>query len=82
MQGAEQAQLIKLLRREDPKKFRHHIFDQRVFNAHPNVHTQDMFIIHMMGLPERDRITYFTSLKDSLDKAEAETVSEKGRVEL
>jgi hypothetical protein len=41
-----------------------------------------MFIIHMMGLPERDRITYFTSLKDSLDKAEAETVSEKGRVEL
>lgn len=82
MQGAEQAQLIKLLRREDPNKFRHHIFDQRVFNAHPSVHTQDMFIIHMMGFAERDRIAYFTTLKDSLDKAEKETVSEKERVEL
>tara|TARA_B110000305_G_scaffold180543_1_gene200174 strand:+ start:75 stop:542 length:468 start_codon:yes stop_codon:yes gene_type:complete len=82
MQGAEQAQLIKLLRREDPNKFRHHIFDQRVFNAHPSVHTQDMFIIHMMGFAERDRIAYFTTLQDSLDKAEKETVSEKERVEL
>ena len=28
-----------------------------------------MFIIHMMGFAERDRIAYFTTLQDSLDKA-------------
>mgnify|MGYP003316423609 FL=1 len=78
MQGAEQAQLIKLLRHEDPKKFRHHIFDQRVFNAHPKVHTEGMFIIHMMGFTDRDRVAYFARLKESLDASE----SDKGRVEL
>ena len=82
MQGAEQAQLIKLLRHEDPKKFRHHIFDQRVFNAHPKVHTEGMFIIHMMGFTDRDRIAYFTSLKEAFDASESDEVSDKGRVEL
>ena len=82
MQGAEQAQLIRLLRHEDPKKFRHHIFDQRVFNAHPKVHTEGMFIIHMMGFTDRDRIAYFTSLKEALDASESDEVSDKGRVEL
>ena len=82
MQGAEQAQLIKLLRREDPKKFRHHIFDQRVFNTHPKVHTEGMFIIHMMGFTDRDRVAYFTSLIASLDASESDKVSDTGRVEL
>ena len=70
--GGAKSQSVKLIAR----------YATQLFNAHPSVHTQDMFIIHMMGFAERDRIAYFTTLQDSLDKAEKETVSEKERVEL
>jgi hypothetical protein len=60
MRGAEQGQLIQLLRREDPTHRRHHIFHQSVFNAHPKVHHDGLFIIHMMGFSEKERVATFT----------------------
>mmetsp|Transcript_13115 Transcript_13115/g.52871 ORF Transcript_13115/g.52871 Transcript_13115/m.52871 type:complete len:420 (+) Transcript_13115:505-1764(+) len=59
MRGAEQAQLIKLLRREDPLQKRHVILDQTAFNAHPSVHRDEFFIIHMMGFSEAERAEKF-----------------------
>ena len=67
MQGAEQAQIIRLLRREDPKKLHHRIFDQTVFNAHPKVHRQGMFVIHMMGFSEKERVQTFTRIQSSFE---------------
>jgi hypothetical protein len=67
MQGAEQAQLIKLLRLADPKKLHHQIMDQTIFNTHPNVHKEGMFIIHMMGMSGNQRVEKFTKIRERLD---------------
>lgn len=67
MQGAEQAQLIKLLRLADPEKLHHQIMDQSIFNAHPNVHEEGMFIIHMMGMSGNQRVEKFTKIRERLD---------------
>lgn len=67
MRGAEQGQLIELLRREDPTRRRHHIFHQSVFNAHPKVHHDGLFMIHMMGFSEQDRVTTFKGIRARLD---------------
>ena len=67
MQGAEQAQLIKLLRLADPEKLHHQIMDQTIFNTHPNVHKEGMFIIHMMGMSGNERVKKFTKIRERLD---------------
>ena len=67
MQGAEQAQLIKLLRLADPEKLHHQIMDQTIFNTHPNVHKEGMFIIHMMGMSGNQRVEKFTKIRERLD---------------
>ena len=68
MRGAEQAQLIKLLRHEDPLRKRHAILDQTAFNAHPSVHRDDFFIIHMMGFSEAERAKKFKHYQLKLDR--------------
>ena len=67
MRGAEQGQLIKLLRQEDPARRRHHILHQSAFNTHPKVHHEGLFIIHMMGFSEQERVTTFLKIKARLD---------------
>lgn len=69
MRGAEQAQLIKLLQHEDPSRKRHTILDQTAFNAHPSVHRDGMFIIHMMGFSEAERVEKFKYYQLKLDRA-------------
>lgn len=68
MRGAEQGQLIQLLKRDDPMRRRHHIFDQTVFNTHPKVHHDGLFIIHMMGFSEKERVTRFAEYQMKLDR--------------
>ena len=67
MRGAEQGQLIQLLRREDPGRRHHHILHQSVFNTHPKVHHDGLFIIHMMGFSEKERVMRFSKIKAKLD---------------
>ena len=69
MRGGEQAQLIKLLQQEDPEQRRHYIFDQSVFNANPKVHHKGLFIIHMMGHSNTERVKTFSGYL-ALDKDE------------
>lgn len=67
MQGAEQGQLIQLLRQEDPGRRHHHILHQSAFNAHPKVHHDGLFILHMMGFSEKERVKRFSKIKAELD---------------
>lgn len=59
MQGGDQTQLIKLTTNYDPNYDHHVIFDQTVFNCHPKVHREGMYIIHMMGMSGDERIKTF-----------------------
>jgi hypothetical protein len=57
--GAEQNQLIQLLTEKDPDRKSWQLFDQKVFNSHPDVHTEGDYILHMMGLSGAERAATF-----------------------
>ena len=63
-QGAEQAQLIKLLEKES--KERYHIFHRSEFNSHPKEHKSGNFILHMMGYSYEDRQNNFITWNKKL----------------
>lgn len=58
-QGAEQQQLIHLLRKEDNNCSNWHVFNRHEFNTHPKEHKGGDFILHMMGLSGHERIKTF-----------------------
>lgn len=58
-QGAEQQQIINLLKNVDNHCNHWHIHDQKVFNTHPKVHTMGDFVLHMMGMSGQERINTF-----------------------
>ena len=58
-QGAEQQQLINLLKKNDPVCKYWHVYNRRLFNAHPKDHQAGDFVLHMMGLSGKERIETF-----------------------
>ena len=56
-QGAEQNQLIDILREEDPNRYV--ILSRKEFNQHPKEHKEGDFILHMMGYGGEERIKKF-----------------------
>ena len=65
MDGGDQAQLIAVLEC-DGQQEHHHICDQTVFNCHPDKHTNGVFVLHMMGMPDDERIVTFTQWNTQL----------------
>ncbi len=63
--GAEQAQLIELLKSES--KDRYYIFPRSEFNQHPKEWKQGMFILHMMGYSYEEREKRFKEINKKLN---------------
>jgi hypothetical protein len=59
-QGAEQSQLINLLKNESTDRY--HIFPSSEFNQHPNGWKKNYFVLHMMGINYEDREKSFRSI--------------------
>lgn len=58
-QGAEQAQLIEYLRKNDPECENWCLHPRKTFNSHPKEHNKGDFVLHMMGLSGEERIETF-----------------------
>lgn len=66
-QGAEQQQLINFLINHDKSRKNWHVYNRRLFNAHPKDHQNGDFILHMMGLSGKQRIKTFTEWNSKLN---------------
>jgi hypothetical protein len=58
--GAEQSQLIELLKTQNPHHFK--IFPRKCFNQHPKEYITGDFILHMMGMSCAERIQRFIAI--------------------
>ena len=66
-QGAEQQQLINYLKKHDNDCVHWHVYNRKLFNAHPKEHSEGDFILHMMGLSGTERIKTFTEWNKKLN---------------
>jgi hypothetical protein len=66
-QGAEQQQLINYLKKHDNDCIHWHVYNRKLFNAHPKDHTEGDFVLHMMGLSGTERIKTFTEWNKNLE---------------